>query len=531
MTSVLDSRRSANLGYWCRDAVARDAAAIAMIDLSGPRPREVSYGEVEERMNRFAALVAGRGLRPGDRLALATGNRFEFVEVMYGAMRAGIVPVPLNIKLGADTLAYAIRDAGCVGAVVEPGCNPHIVRLVEEAGLKTRLAFRPPPPAQVPAGWDDYERALMAAPARFEPPALAPDHPSFQAYTSGSTGLPKGVVLTHEGQLWWIRCVQKYWAPPPAERGLAAVPLYHKNAMAGQIKPMLQCGGSVVILPNFEPRRFLDALARYRCTFTTGVPSVFTMLLQQKDLIATLDFSALKKITVGSAPTPPELLDTLERVFGCPAGESYGLTEGGPVMLGPPLDGRKAPHGSCGVAWPEGEVKLVGADGREHPSYGELWVRNPGVTPGYHNLPEVNRQRLVDGWLKTGDVFSRDGHGFFYFRGRTDDMFNSGGENVYPLEVENLLLKHPGVAEVSVVPVPHAVKGEVPVAMVVRARGVSVDEDALKRFTIDNGPAYAHPRRIFFVEEIPLNGPGKIDRKVVQQQVKALLGAAGLDVA
>ena len=136
-----------------------------------------------------------------------------------------------------------------------------------------------------------------------------------------------------------------------------------------------------------------------------------------------------------------------------PVGESYGLTEGGPVMIGTPIDGRRVPHGSCGVVWPEGEVKLVDADGEESPSHGELWVRNPGVTPGYCNLPEVNRERLKDGWLKTGDVFSRDDAGFFYFRGRTDDMFNSGGENIYPLEVENMLLQHPAVAEASVVPV------------------------------------------------------------------------------
>ena len=516
-------RKFGNLGYWCAQAVARDPDKVALFDLSAAQAREASYGELDQRMDRFAALVVARGLKPGDRLALAIGNRFEFVEAMYGAMRAGIVPVPLNIKLGADTLAYTIKDAGCVGAVVEPGCNPHIMRLVEEAGLKTRLAFAP-----APAGWDDYEQALMATPARFDPPMLGDDHPSFQAYTSGSTGRPKGVVLTHGGQLWWVRCVQKYWTPPATERGLTAVPLYHKNAMAGQVKPMLQCGGSVVVLPNFEPRRFLQTLAEYRCTFTTGVPAVFTLLLQQKDLIAKLDFSALKKITVGSAPTPPELLDTLEAVFGCPVGESYGLTEGGPVMLGPPLDGRRAPHGSCGVAWPEGEVKLVGVDGKQSPSYGELWVKNPGVTPGYYNLPEVNRQRLVDGWLKTGDLFSCDDQGFYYFRGRTDDMFNSGGENISPLEVENLLLKHPAVAEVSVVPVPHAIKGEVPVAMVVRARDAAADEDALRKFAIDNGPAYAHPRRIFFTDALPLNGPGKIDRRVVQQQVMVLVGSAGL---
>ena len=229
-----------------------------------------------------------------------------------------------------------------------------------------------------PAG-GNYSDALQAAPAGFEPARLQDDHPSFQPYTSGSTGRPKGVVLTHAGQCWWIRCLQKYWPGQPENRALAAVPLYHKNAMAGAIKPMLSWGGSVVLLPNFEPRRFLRALSEYRCTHAGAVPAVFTLLLQERDLIETLDFSALKSFKIGSAPTPKELLDAVEAAFGVAASESYGLTEGGPVMIGTPIDGRMPPHGSCGIAWPEGEVKLVDADGMEDPQYGELWVRNPGV--------------------------------------------------------------------------------------------------------------------------------------------------------
>ena len=241
--------------------------------------------------------------------------------------------------------------------------------------------------------------------------------------------------------------------------------------------------------------------------------------------IKSLDFSALKGLKIGSAPTPKELMDAVEAAFGVPVGESYGLTEGGPVMIGAPRDGRRAPHGSCGVIWPEGECKLVGADGVESPNYGELWVRNPGVTPGYYKLPEVNRERLIDGWLRTGDLFSLDDQGFYYFRGRVDDMFNSGGENVYPLEVENILLKNTAVAECSVVPFPHAIKGEVPVAMVVRSKtGAATTEDELKKFCLANGPAYAHPRRIHFVDKLPLNGPGKIDRKLVTQQMRAIIG-------
>ena len=515
--------RHNNLGYFSHDAARRRPGSTALIDLCAVKPREVTYAELEERLDRFASLVASLGLKPGDRMAMAIGNRFEFIEVMYGAMRAGVVPVPLNVKLGGDVLAFIIADAGCRAAVAEPGCNPHFVGLVDAAKLPVKLAFRP-----VPVGWRDYEAALQAASPRFDPPALAGDHPSFQPYTSGSTGKPKGVVLSHAGQYWWIRTCQKYWPIEREDRALVAVPLYHKNAMAGGIKVQLHVGASTVILPNFEPRRFLEVLSKYRCTHAGGVPAVFTLLLQEKDLIERLDFSALKGLKIGSAPTPKELQDAVEAAFGVPVRESYGLTEGGPVMIGGPIDGRDVPHGSCGVAWPEGELKLIGADGKESADYGELWVKNPGVALGYYNLPEVNEERIIDGWLKTGDLFRRDEQGFFYFCGRVDDMFNSGGENVYPLEVENLLLGHPDVVDVSVVPFPHVIKGEVPVAMVVRARGAKATEEDLKKFCLAIGPAYAHPRRIIFVDALPLSGVAKTDRKLVQKMVRDTLGNAPL---
>ncbi len=543
----MTDRQRDNLGYWCARPVAECPEKVALVDLStrssagsadtgrGPSgaardagsgapaatdAREVTYAELDRRLDRVASLLTDRGLRPGDRLAMAVGNRFEFVEIMYGAMRAGAVPVPLNYKLGADVLDYVIRDAGCVAAFVEPGCGAAAVEVIDRIGLGHRFAVDTKP---VP-GWAPYETALLAASDRFEPPLLPIDHPAFQPYTSGSTGRPKGVILTHAGQLWWIRALSRYWPEKPHSRALAAVPLFHKNAMAGAIKPLLHVGGSVVILPDFEPRRFLTTLAEYRCTQAGAVPAVFALLLQHRDLIAKLDFSALESLSIGSAPVQEELLAEVERVFGVRVRESYGLTEGGPVMIGTPVDGREVPVGSCGVAWPEGEVKLVDAGGRAHPTFGELWVKNPGVTPGYHRLPEVNAQRLKDGWLATGDLFSLDGDGFFYFRGRTDDMFNCGGENIYPKEVENLILSHPAVHDAAVVPVAHPIKGEVPVAMVMLSARATVEAGELERHCLDRGPAYAHPRRVMVVEEMPLNGTGKTDRGRVQSLLRQAFG-------
>ncbi len=523
--------RESNLGYWLRDACDAFPNRVALIDLSRPVPREVTYAELDERMDRVANLLSDAGIGTGDRVALGVGNRFEFVEILFGGMRCGAVPVPLNFKLSEASLAHIVRDAGCRAALVDTAAAERAATVVERLGIERRWevggAGRR---LERGVDWPDYERALATSSPRFEPPRLGSGHPAFQPYTSGSTGKPKGVVLSHDGQLWWARRLRKYWPADPGDRALVAVPLYHKNAMAGAIKPLLQAGASVVILPGFAPEPFLRALSEYRCTQVGAVPTVFAMALGRMDLIAELDFSALRKVTLGSAPVQPELMHAVERAFVVDVGESYGLTEGGPVMIGPALDGRPTPTGSCGAAWPEGEVKLV-RDGREDPEYGELWVRNPGVTTGYHNLPEVNAARLRDGWLATGDLFFRDGDGFYYFRGRTDDMFNSGGENIYPKEVEELLLSHPDVLDAAVVPVPHALKGEVPAAVVTLGSEASVTTETLKQYALERGPAYAHPRRVAIVEEMPLTGVGKVDRAAILAVLGHAEGGRGVNAA
>ena len=196
------------------------------------------------------------------------------------------------------------------------------------------------------------------------------------------------------------------------------------------------------------------------------------------------------------------------------------MTEGG-SPLRPPVDGRPVPRGSPGVPAPEIELRLVDAHGTDSIEEGELLIRCPYVCLGYYNEPEITRTKLTDGWLHTGDIFSKDQDGFFYFRSRVDDMFSCGGENVYPKEVENLLFAHPDVVNAVVAPVPHAVKGLVPAAMVVLREGASVSADGLKAYCLDKGAAYAHPRFVQIVDALPLNGAGKIDRRIAQAKLAA----------
>lgn len=510
--------RHDNLGFFFSDAAARYAGRVALIDLWGARERRFTYAELDARADYAAALLQSMGARAGERIALLSGNRSEYIEAFFGAMRAGLVVVPLNIGQAEANLEFMIRDSGCTGMILDPGACPAGLAVAQRLGLRHRVTLEP----AASAGWVPYEPEATAGSYAS---ALSPDGIAFQPYTAGSTGRPKGARLTHAGMLWSIRSTQEHWPTDENEVGLVAVPLFHKNAMRGTIKPNLVAGAKAVLLPRFEPLAFLSALAHYRATFCGGVPAIFSLILPHADLIRTLDFSALKLISIGSAVVPNELVRRLEELFpSAKVKESYGLTEGGGPLRAP-LDGRVVPRGSSGTPAPGYEVKLVNARGEEGVAEGELWTRSPCVTAGYHNRPDLTSERIVDGWLRTGDLFRVDTEGFYFFRGRVDDMFSCGGENIYPREVENLLLGHPDVIDACVVPVPHEIKGLVPAAIVVLRAAARTSTQELTRYSLEHGPAYAHPRRILAVEAIPLTAAGKPDKRRVQETLAA--AAAG----
>ncbi len=512
---MVEQVEKVNLGYLSRPQALREPGKTAIIEIDGDAVRQRTYGELEIRLDQVASMLGALGLAPGDRFVVCAGNSIEYIEIVIGAMRGGIVPVPVNNRLAGDTIAYIIADAAAKAALIEPDASMAAVEAVEQAGMERRVAV-----SQALDGWLDFEELLSAAPA-FDAPDVGGSDILMMPYTSGSTGRPKGVPLDHAGQAWNLAATEKQFCQifEPGARALTANPLYHKNAFSGVVKPMLRLGASMVIMRQFEPRAFIETLAKYQCTYTISVPSIFALLLEHRDLIADSDLSALRGLFVGSAPCPIQLLENVQETFGVPIYQGYGLTEGGPISHGADMSGPQPPHGSCGTPVEGCETKLIGDDGRENRHLGELWMRSPGVTAGYHNLAEVNAERLVDGWLRTGDLFEVDVAGLFYFKGRTDDMFQCGGESVYPIEVESLLLRHPDVIDVCVVAVPHPIKGEVPVAMVSMPNGAVADAQALKQFCLDEGPAYSHPRRVVVVDALPLTGAAKIDRMGIQRQM------------
>ena len=487
-----------NLGLLFAEHAHEERTAI--VDLhDAQRPHEVSYSELDALCNAVARGLRRRGLGPGDRIAILSLNRHEFVATLLGAMRAGVVPVPINIKIAPESVRFIVEDAGAKLVFFEPALR----RLL---------------PAGVPAvafdsdGEANFERFLD--PGDFDAYEPAAQTVAIQPYTSGSTGKPKGVLLTHYGQNWSRRILAHTRGTTPEDVIVVAAPLYHKNAL-NAIKQGLTAGAMLPLLPQFNVERYVDAIGRYRATVISGVPTMMSMVLARRDLLDRTETTSVRTIMMGSAPSSPQLIAELKKTFAnAEPLVVYGVTEGGPVPLGPHPEGTPRPVGSIGVPYQGTEAKLVG--GRDE-NEGELLVRNPGVLLAYHNLPDETAKRIRDGWYHTGDICRRDAQGFYYFVGRTDDMFVSGGENIFPIEVETLLEKHPAVHQAHVMPFAHELKGEVPYAFVVPRRGQAVTEDELKQFALANGPAYQHPRRVFFLEQLPLAGTNKIDQKRLRE--------------
>lgn len=479
-----------NLGLLFAEHAKSDRPALIELR-DADRPRPVSYSELEAGCNAVAGGLARAGLKPDDRIGILSLNRAQFVMTLLGAMRVGVVPVPVNVKLPADGVAYILRDADARIVFTDAGS-----KRLAPAGMRA---------VEYGSGFASF---LDKGPYNaFEP---APDSVAIQPYTSGSTGRPKGVLLSHYGQNWSRRILAHTRGTTEKDVILVAAPLYHKNAL-NAIKQGLTAGATLALLPQFDIVRYIEAIGHHRCTVISGVPTMMAMLLTRKDLLARTDTTSVRTIMMGSAPSSPELLKDLGAQF--PNAEPlvvYGVTEGGPVPLGPHPDGKPRPPGSLGVPYAGTGARLVDGPSANE---GELVLRNPGNLLGYHNLPEETAKRLRDGWYYTSDVCRRDQDGFYWFVGRTDDMFVSGGENIYPGEVEALLQRHPAVHQALVMPFDHELKGQVPYAFVVPKRDATLTEDEIRKFALANGPAYQHPRRVFFLDQLPLSGTNKVDRE------------------
>lgn len=475
---------------------------VALIDLIDPAaPREYTYREIERMARGVARFIAAQNYPRATRIGILALNRAEYVAAYFGIMRAGQVAVPINTKLTDDTIDYILDDAEVRLVFADAANAPRVT------GGRPAISFDDDGPCGFRSRLDDGPFTVFV-------PAL---HDLAQhLYTSGSTGRPKGVPLTHESQLWALR--RRKMSDGADERFIVAAPLFHMNALFST-KVVFAMGASMVLMPGFTPHGYIEAAARWRVTALTSVPTMIARVMKETDLLEKLDLSRVKRVTMGSAPLTMNLWRKVEETFpGAIIFNSYGTTEAGPAIFGAHPQGLPMPAMSLGYPLAEGEVKLAGgADENE----GVLWMRNPSVTAAYHKLPEQSAKALKDGWYISGDVMRRDENGFFFFVGRADDMFNCSGENIYPGEVEKMLEQHPGIHQASVVPLVDEERGQMPVAFVVRKPGVGMDYAEVRRFALEHAPAYQHPRRVEFLEELPLAGTNKIDRRALFLRAQA----------
>ena len=354
----------------------------------------------------------------------------------------------------------------------------------------------------------------------FTPLKMQPEEPAMFLYTSGSTGRPKGVVLSHYSHLWAIS--QRVRRPvPQGQRSLVAAPLYHMNGLA-MCQTTLNQGDTIVLLPQFTTRGYIEAAARHRVQFLTSVPTMIAMMLREKELLASNDLSAVEAVRMGSAPITQSLIDQVRD--GVSQGRRSATATARP-RPGPSCSARiptasRSPSCRPAIRIPRSQLRLV-RDGKEVQDEGVLEMKCGALMTHYHKLPEVTAKAMTpDGYYRTGDVFRRDENGFFFFVGRADDMFVCGGENIYPGEVEKMLERHPGIHQAAVIPIPDELKGHKPIAFVVRANGADLDEQAVKSYALANAPAYQHPRQVIFIDEMPLAGTNKIDKRVLAQHCK-----------
>jgi len=483
---------------------SQDQNRIAIIDLRSPeQPREYSYAEMDRLSDGVAQYLTGRGFARGTRIAIASLNRAEYIACYFGIMRAGMVVVPVNVKLPQDIIDFIVDDAEIALAFTDQANRQKLASLVETIDFDD----------QTPDGFHAVVR-----PSEFETVTPESQELAQILYTSGSTGRPKGVLLSHAGQLW----VLKAKALPPEmaeERQILAQPLFHMNGLI-VTKCIFLSGASLVVMPSFTPTAYTEALAKYRVTSAFAIPTMFARVVKELAGRADLDLSALKQIILASAPLTLAMIERVRNAIpSATVGNSYGTTEAGAAVFGKHPDGIPTPDLSLGYPVPGSEVKLV--DGPNE-NEGTLLMRNPALMLGYNKLPEKTAQVMRDGWYVSGDVMRRDEQGFFFFFGRADDMFVCSGENIYPNEVEKMLERHTQIQQAVIVPLPDDERGHVPVAFIVTAPGASLTVDEIKRFAIENGPAYQHPRRVEIRSDLPLAGTNKIDRTLLTQRARVL---------
>lgn len=486
----------------CRRRAELSPGAVAFEDLE--TGASLTFREIDDRAERAAALFEAMDLREGERVAVICHNSPLFFEILFAAAKARLVLVPLNWRQTAAELSPILADSGARLLIADTAT----------AGLAAEL-HRPDLPL---LSFAEFEKRRDATPVRAEHHApWETDRPWYLLYTSGTTGKPKAVIQTAGMALANAVNVQQATGASAADRVLNFLPLFHTAGINLHTLPVFVAGGRSLFIPKFDADTVVTLIQDKRLTLFFGVPAIY-QALSLHPAFGSTDFSGVNHWGCGGAPLPESLIRAfLDR--GVAVCNGMGMTETGPTVFFMDPAHAATKIGSVGKPQILAEVRLVDINDRDVPAgaAGEILFRGPGVTPGYFGNPDATTKAFAPGgWLRSGDVGRRDADGYFYIVDRIKDMFISGGENVYPAEVEIALHAHPAVLEAAVLGVPDARWGEVGHAAVVLRPGASLDVEALRAYARERLAAYKVPKHITLVADFPRTAAGKVQKHLLR---------------
>ncbi|GAA0581636.1 long-chain fatty acid--CoA ligase [Paractinoplanes ferrugineus] len=507
-----------NLSILLEDS-ARNYPERAAVVLGGQR---LTYAQVDAAANQVANLLVERGIRPGDKVALSCPNLPYFPVVYYGILKAGAVVVPLNVLLKGREIAYHLADSQakayfCFEGTAElpMGAQGH-AGFGQSAGCEHFVLITADPAAASPIdGVETLGQALAGQAPVFEPVLLPETDPAVVLYTSGTTGQSKGAELSHSNLvLNALTCNRLFGSKPGTDTHLLVLPLFHSFGSTVNMNAGFSVGATLVLLPRFDAAAAVKLLESENVTFFAGVPTMYWGLLNAlTDDVDVARIAANMRVAVsGGSSLPVEIIRAVKERLGLTILEGYGLSETSPVATFSQPEADPRP-GSIGVPIWGVEVKLIdeqwntieGAD-----EIGEIAIRGHNIMRGYLGRPEATAEVIRDGWFRSGDLGRRDKDGWYYVVDRAKDMIIRGGFNVYPREIEEVLMTHPAVSLAAVIGVPHDSHGEEVKAFVILKDGVSATEDELIAWGREQMAAYKYPRLVAIVESLPMTATGKL---------------------
>ena len=480
---------------WLPEAFDKAAQAnrsrTALVD----EDRSWTFGELAEESDAIAAML--REKAPGDTVGVLLLNSPKYVTTLLGTWKAGKTPVPLNYLLPPQELAYIIKDSGMSALITSEFFAQAVAAVKPLFGDKGVILMADAP---------DFAPGVSA------PPPESYRDPALYLYTSGTTGKPKGVVLTHRNLASNVEACQRAGGFDQRDSFLCLLPFFHTYAITGTILLPLFNGSKMVLVDRFQPLKVMKLIDDHAITVFLAIPSMYRVLAQTE---GEFDLKSVRFPISGGEPLPVAVAEAFEKRFGVPIFEGYGQTEASPVISLNVPSQRKM--GTVGRALPGVEIAIW--DEQKNPVdvevIGEIMVRAPSVMQGYYNLPEETAKTVTRDWLHTGDLGKMDAEGFVTITGRKKDLIISAGENIYPREIEEVLAQHPKVKEVAVIGVKDEVRGEVPKAFVISRDGMTVDEKELRQFCRENLAGYKVPRHIAVVPDLPRTPTGKILKRML----------------